>query len=570
MRRHVAKPAADDARGLSFDVVVVGSGVGGLVAALTASLEGLRVVVVEKEPQIGGTSAMSGGTVWIPPREPADAAPPAAGALAYLSGLIGPGAPRELIRRFLDNGQAALDDLAARAGIEFTVRHHSPDYHPELPGGSLGGRSHNPVPFDARLLRRDLFDRLHPPMRAFTLLGGMMVDLQDVQHLLRAWRSPRSCAHSLSLLMRYLADRFRGYSRGTRLVLGNAMVARLLAALDARGVAFQPDTRALELLMDKGRVTGVAVMHGGRKLQLHAARGVVLATGGHSRALQHPLSFASVSMSVAAAGSTGDGIDMALRAGAALGAPQNEPAYWVPVSVHRRPDGQEIRYPHFAWDRAKPGLIAVNAAGERFVDESCSYHAFVRAMHATGDGLPAPRAFLVCDSRFMRKWGLGLAKPAGWPRGDLLRSGYLARSGTLNGLAQLVGVDPAGLHRTVERFNSIAREGRDSDFGKGSSAYGRHLGDPQHHPNPCVGPLDCAPFYAVQVHPGDIGTTVGVQTDIHARALRHDGQVVEGLYIVGNDMHAIMGGEYPGPGITLGPALTFGWLAGRHLAGRAW
>lgn len=564
----MAEPTAEDASGLSFDVVVVGSGVGGLVAALTASLEGLRVVIVEKEPQIGGTSAMSGGTVWIPPREPTDPAPSAAGALAYLSSLIGPGAPHELIRQFLDSGQAALDDLAARAGIRFIVRDHSPDYHPERTGGSLGGRSRNPVPFDGRLLRRELFNHLRPPMSAFMLLGGMMVDLQDVQHLLGFWRSPRSFAHSLSLLMRYLADRLRGYHRGTRLVLGNALVARLLAALDARGVACQLDTRALELVIDGGRVTGVVVIHGGRKLQLRAASGVVLATGGNSRAKHQPLSSAPTSRSVAAPGSTGDGIGMALRAGVALGAAQNEPAYWVPVSVHRQPDGQDIRYPHFAWDRAKPGLIAVNAAGERFVDESCSYHAFVRAMRAAGDGQPAPRVFLVCDSLFMRKWGLGLAKPAGWPRGDLLRSGYLVRSGTLNGLARLIGVDPAGLRRTVERINALARDGRDSDFGKGSSAYGRHLGDPLHRPNPCLGPLDRPPFYAVQVHPGDIGTTVGVQTDIYARALRHDGQAVEGLHIVGNDMHAIMGGEYPGPGITLGPALTFGWLAGRHLAGR--
>ena len=257
---------------------------------------------------------------------------------------------------------------------------------------------------------------------------------------------------------------------------------------------------------------------------------------------------------------------MSLRAGATLGAPQKEPVFWVPVSIHRGADGREVRYPHFAWDRAKPGLIAVNRAGERFVNEASSYHEFVRAMPRPAAPEESRTAFLICDSKFMRKWGLGLARPGGWPRRHLQHSGYLVKGDTLERLARSIGVNEVGLGRTVERINRFALSGRDDDFGKGVSAYNRHLGDPSHSPNPCVGELRHAPFYAVQVHPGDIGTTIGVQTDIHARAVNHAGQALAGLYVVGNDMHSIMAGEYPGAGITLGPAVTFGWIAGRHLA----
>lgn len=570
MRRVVTELATGAADATSYDVVVVGSGVAGLTAAVTASVEGLRVLVVEKEALLGGTSALSGGTVWIPPREiHGEAGHHPSSAMAYLSALIGDSAPSVLLHRFLECGQDALDYLRARADIRFLVRDHSPDYHPEMPGGSLGGRSHNPMAFDGRRLGKAGFKRLRRPMEAFTLLGGMMVDLQDVQHLLQAWRSPRSCAHGLSLLARYLGDRLKGYGRGTRLVLGNALVAQLLAALDSRTVACLVNVPATDLVVEDGRVIGVEVVRDGKAQVLHATKGVVVASGGFPWGMPLRREYSSepsTSFSVAAPGSKGEGIEMALRVGASVGAPQKEPAFWVPVSIHRGDDGREFRYPHFAWDRAKPGLIAVNRAGERFVNEASSYHAFVRAMPRPAAPTGSRTAFLICDSKFMRKWGLGLARPAGWPRRHLLRSGYLVKGDTLEGLARSIGVDAGGLVRTVERMNRFASNGHDDDFGKGASAYNRHLGDPLHSPNPCVGELRHAPFFAVQVHPGDIGTTIGVQTDIHARAVNRSGQPIAGLYVVGNDMHSIMAGEYPGPGITLGPAVTFGWIAARHLA----
>jgi len=570
MRRVVTDLAARALDDAAYDVVVVGSGVAGLTAALTASVEGLRVLVLEKEPLLGGTSALSGGTVWIPPREiQEEARDNPSSAMAYLCALIGDTAPNVLRQRFLECGQDALDYLGARADIQFVVRDHSPDYHPEIPGGSLGGRSHNPMAFDGRRLGKAGFKRLRPPMAAFTLLGGMMVDLQDVQHLLRAWRSPRSCAHGLTLLTRYLGDRLQGFGRGTRLVLGNALVAQLLAALDARAVPCVVNVRATDLVVENGRVIGVEVVRDGKPQILRATKGVVVASGGFpwSAPLRRRYSsMPATSFSVAAPGSNGEGIKMSLRAGASVGAPQKEPAFWVPVSIDQRAGEREVRYPHFAWDRAKPGLIAVNRAGERFVNEACSYHEFVRAMSRPSAHVASRGAFLICDSQFMRKWGLGLARPAGWPRRHLLRSGYLVKGDTLEKLARSIGVDAAGLGRTVERINRFALSGHDDDFGKGASAYNRHLGDPSHSPNPCVGQLRHAPFFAVQVHPGDIGTTIGVQTDVHARAVNHAGEPIAGLYVVGNDMHSIMGGEYPGPGITLGPAVTFGWIAARHMA----
>jgi succinate dehydrogenase/fumarate reductase flavoprotein subunit len=236
------------------------------------------------------------------------------------------------------------------------------------------------------------------------------------------------------------------------------------------------------------------------------------------------------------------------------------------VSIHVRSDGTQVRYPHLIWDRAKPGMMAVNGVGDRFVDEATSYHEFVRAMYRSHQHTPTIPAYLICDARFVVRWGLGLALPGHRSRRPLLNDGYLYRAQSLPDLARQLGLDADRLTAAATQFNAAARSGDDALFGKGKTAYDRYLGDPDHCPNPCLGPLEHAPFYAVAVYPGDIGTALGIACDENGQALDAAGQPVAGLYLAGNDMHSVMGGQSPAAGSTLGPALTFGWLAAKHLA----
>ena len=554
------------------DVVVVGSGAGGMAAALTARHGGLDVLVVEKAATIGGSTALSGGTVWVPLSDgwQASGVPDSRDAVwTYLHHVVGAAGPEEQRRVFLDAGPLALRFLQRHAGVRFAVRAVSPDYHPDRPGAAPGGRSLNPAEFDGRRLGRRRFRELRGPLPEFTVLGGMMVDMTDVGHLLAVTRSFASLRYGLRLVARHAVDRARSYGRGTRLVLGNALAGQLFLALVEAGVPYWLRTPVTGLLRDGGRVSGVQVVRGGRTLAVRARRGVVLATGGFPwdeamRARHLPAPTGPYSM--APEENSGDGIALAREAGAVLGEGHASPAFWSPVSVLEQPDGSVVRYCHLAWDRAKPGLLAVDARGRRFVNEAASYHEFVRGMHRAHAEAPAIPAVLVCDSDFVERWGLGLALPGGRPRRHLEKAGYLVKAATLNELARRTGVDPAGLADTVERFNTYAERGVDPEFGKGGNSYNVHLGDPGHRPNPCLGPVRKPPFYAVKVFPGDIGTALGIRADGHARALDGNGRAIPGLYVAGNDMHSVMGGEYPAPGITLGPALTFGWLAGLHLS----
>lgn len=557
------------------DVVVVGSGAAGLAAALTAHQEGLVVLIVEKTDRIGGTSAISGGTIWIPLSEQATASgqdDDMDRVRRYLDQVIGPQRDDRQLQTFLTAGPEALRYLERYTEAKFVLRERSPDYHPEKPGAALGGRSLDVIEFDGRELGRGRFRELRDPLVPFMVLGGMMVNMLDVHHLLRASRSFVSWQHGMKLVLRFAADRLMGYHRGTRLVLGNALVARLFKSVLDRQIAYWLNAPAKSLTFDGGSANGVTVCREGREQRISARQGVVLASGGfpwHERLRSTYLPKPTGPWSMAPEGNQGDGITMALSAGATLGSQYNDPAYWAPMSVHVGPDGSFQRYVHFAWDRAKAGLIAVNKAGRRFVNEATSYHSFVRAMYRSESEFSAIPCFLICDSRFMGRWGLGLALPGGRRRDHLIRDGYLLKAQSLLELADLAEIDANGLVQTVARVNQFAALGEDPDFGKGCNAYNRHLGDADHKPNPCVGSVTRAPFFAIKIYPGDIGTALGILVDAHARALDREGNTIPGLYIVGNDMHSVMGGEYPSAGITLGPALTFGWLAGIHLGEKA-
>lgn len=554
------------------DALVVGSGAGGMAAALTAREEGLDVLLVEKTGRIGGSTAISGGALWIPLNAQTEAAghPDSFEKVwTYLEQTVGAAAPDDMKRAYLEAGPRMMDYLVSRGILDLAARTASPDYYPDLPGAAMGGRSLDPLEFDGRKLGGD-FRFLRDPLKEFTVLGGMMVNITDVRHLLRATRSFAAWRHSMKLVLRYAADRARGYRRGTRLLLGNALAAQLFHGMLARKIEYWLDTPALALHRDAaGRVLGAAVRRNGKSLNIRARRGVVMATGGFPwdparRAQSYPQPTGLWSMSPR--DNAGDGIRLSEAAGAALGSGHASPAFWAPVSLLESADGKPLHYPHLVWDRAKPGLIAVNGAGRRFVNESASYHEFVQAMYRSHGTTPSIPAFLICDQRFIDTWGLGLALPGGRPRQHLIDAGYLLQAGTLAALAARLGVPADALQATVERYNTHAAQGRDPDFGKGSTAYNRYLGDPEHAPNPCLAPLAAGPYYAVKVYPGDIGTACGIAANPHAQALDATGAPIAGLYVAGNDMQSVMGGAYPGPGITLGPALTFGWIAGQHLA----
>ena len=372
----------------------------------------------------------------------------------------------------------------------------------------------------------------------------------------------------MRLVSEYALQRLRA-PRGTTLHLGNALAARLYASLLARNVDIRFGTTVEHLVTEGDVIRGVRVVDGSGSRPIVARKGVVLATGGFShnaglRARFFPGGAGSVS--AAAPGGSGDGLHAAIAAGASMNTRVASPAYWVPASLFQRADGSQGVFPHTVTDRAKPGVIAVNASGRRFVNEALSYHEFVLAMLRDGNDAAGRSFYLVCDRRFLWTYGLGRIRPFTLHLGRYIESGELIEAPSINALAVSIGVETSALSTTVDTYNAHARAGLDPEFGRGTSIYQRHLGDAGHSPNPCVAPIERAPFYALRIYPADLGTAIGLQTDCHARVLRNNGTVIAGLYACGNDMGSIMNGNYPGPGITLGPALTFGYIAGRHLA----
>jgi succinate dehydrogenase/fumarate reductase flavoprotein subunit len=363
------------------------------------------------------------------------------------------------------------------------------------------------------------------------------------------------------VMARHARDRL-SFERGAHLVLGNALAARLLKSVVTLEVKLRTSTRVASLAIEGGCVAGVALADGTR---WRARRGVVLAAGGFSNDATlrgRYLPAETGPSSAASPANSGDGLRLGLAAGGCMFEQNTHNAYWTPVSRFRRADGSEAVYPHTVTDRGKPGFIAVDARAQRFTNEAVSYHEFVKAMFRA-HAIPA---FLICDRTGLWKYGLGAVKPFTAFLGAHTASGYLARAPSVRALAAKLGIDPAALEATVVRYNENARAGLDREFGKGSDAYGKYLGDADHTPNPCMAPLERAPFYAVALYPGDLGTSAGLRTNADAQVLDASGAAIPGLYACGNDMSSIMNGGYPGPGITLGPALTFGYIAGRHLA----
>ncbi|MFA7249187.1 MAG: FAD-dependent oxidoreductase, partial [Dehalococcoidia bacterium] len=510
----------------AFDLVVVGAGVGGLTAALVATLEGRRALIIERAPTVGGTSARSSGTVWIPNNPDMvrnGMTGDHAAALEYLDALVGGRAGRDLREAYLAAGPDMLRYLEALTDVRFRPYPAQADYRQELPGAATGWRALEPLPFDGRTLG-DRFAEVAPPLpelMLFARLGGMMVTRGEVARLLRLGRSWDALALGLRLVARFARDRMR-YRRGTRLVLGNALVARLYRNVIDRGATTWLSTSVVRLVRDGGRVQGLVALRDGREVTVRARDGVVLAGGGFpaGRELRERYLPAPVAQHTAAAeGSTGATLNLALEVGATMGPPGEDNALWFPSSIWTRPDGSTAVYPHIVLDRGKPGLIAVNAAGRRFVNEAVSYHDFTRAMYRAHLETSSIPAMLICDRRFLWRYGLGLIRPHTPFLRKYISGGYLHRSRTLEGLARQINVDPAGLVESVRRHNAFARSGVDEEFGKGQNAYDRGTGDPDHHPNSCIGPIDRPPYYAVAVVPTPLGTSLGLLTNTSAQVM---------------------------------------------------
>lgn len=556
---------------LECDVLVLGSGAGGLSAAVTAATRGLRVMVAEKESVFGGTTAWSGGWMWIP-RNPlatrAGIIEDAEAPRAYLRGELGAHYDVEKADALLEHGPKMVEFFERNTAMRFIDGNRIPDFH-TTPGAATGGRSVCAMPYDGRELG-SLIERLRPPLAEMTIKGMAIGSGQDLAHFYNATRSPRSAWHVLRRLAAFAGHKLR-YGRSMHLVNGNALVARLLKSAADRGVDLRTQAKAVEILREGARVVGARVEIEGVQHEVHASRGVVLACGGYPHDVaRRAQTFAYTPSgrehwSAAPSSNTGDGIRLGEAIGGHFDATLEAPAAWAPVSLVPQKAGPSVSFPHLI-ERAKPGVIAVTRAGERFVNEASPYHDFINALISTTPPGEEVCAWLVCDHRFQRRYGLGFSKPFPFPLGPYRRSGYLKQASTLAELAKQCGIDERGLKNTVSTYNAYAKDGFDPQFHKGSTPYNRVQGDAGQKPNPCLAPLVQGPFYAVKLLPGSLGTFAGLATDAHARVLDETHQPIVGLYAVGNDSASMMGGAYPSGGITLGPAMTFGYLAGLSLA----
>ena len=555
------------------DLLIAGAGPAGMTAALVASLEGLDVLLCEKSGQVGGTGSTSAGTLWIPGNHQSRKAgfdDSAEKAEEYLDGLIGKPVNRDLRTAFLKTGPIAIDYLEDRTDVRFLPCGRHPDYRDNIKGAAVAGRAIAPQPFDGRLLGSD-FARVRPPIREFMVFGGMMIGKADIAALIGRFKSLSNFSHAAKLFVRYLLDRIR-YPRGTRLVMGNALTARLFFSLRKRGVEILFNAPIADVVCENGRVLGAKITVAGEEVHIKTRKGVVLATGGYAHNKRSRDAFMPRPVPVHSLSSEfnqGDGVAIGERLGVRI-APEEHgnSGLWTPVSITTRADGTKGLFPHLMLDRAKPGLIAVNASGRRFVNEALSYHDFVEAMFAANAKASAIPCYLVCDATFIEKYGLGVAYPGMRNLSGLLKSGYLKRGDTLESLAARIGIDAQGLRETVARYNGFAQTGIDVDFGKGETELNRFNGDETHKPNPCIGPLATPPYYAVEIWAADIAVSTGLSTDSDARVLDKNRQVIPGIYACGNDMASPMSGSYPGPGTTLGPGIVFAYRAAMHAAGK--
>jgi succinate dehydrogenase/fumarate reductase flavoprotein subunit len=565
-----------NAKTVDCDVLVVGSGAGGLAAAVTAAYHGLKVIVVEKAPVCGGATSWSGGWAWTPgnPLAKADGVNEDKEEFrTYLKHRTGEHYQPEKVDAFLEAVPHMVGFFHSKTALQFVPGAKIRDIYGKTPGAGTGHRSVGPKPINARRFKPELLAKMRRQLYETSFLGMGIMAGPDLQKILSASQGdPKGWFHAGWRVAFHLFDLVTR-QRGMQLVNGTALTGRLMQSADDLGVDLRVSTPARRLLTDdSGKVTGAVVHSPEGELTINAARGVVLAAGGfpndveRRRELFPKTPTGREHWTLAPKETDGDGINLGQSVGARFMTDLASAAAWCPVSLVPYRSGRVGTFPHIM-DRAKPGSIGVLANGRRFVNEANGYYDYVDAMiKAVPEGEPV-QSWQVADHTYVRKYPLGMAKPFPVPLFPYLRSGYLQKGSTLEELAAKCGIDPAGLKETVTRFNENARQGVDPEFGRGETEFNRYGGDPKIGPNPSLAPIEKGPFYAVKVVPGSFGTFAGLAADGRARVLDEAGEPIPGLYVAGNDHASIMGGHYPAGGINLGPALTFGYIAGRDLAG---
>ncbi|MEN5305625.1 FAD-binding protein [Pseudomonas sp. TWI628] len=564
---------AQDQSQTQYDVIVVGSGAGAMTSAVFLADQGFSVLVLEKSDKFGGTSAISGGGIWIPnnhyfARQGGNDS--VEQARRYLDAAAGGQVEPARLQAYLDNAPKMIEALTRCSRVRYAVAAKYPDYYPHLPGALPGGRTLDPELFDSSLLGAEL-DNLRKPSPSTLLMGRIAWTARDAHKAMArgfGWR-----LLILRLMLRYKLDfKWRRKSRfDRRAALGSSLVCSLRRSLMDRNVPLWLNSDFRELIVEQGRVSGVRIYREGRELALQARHGVILASGGfeQNQALREQYLPKPTRMAWSAT-PPGNNTGAALQAGLAQGAATAlmDWAWWAPTIAV---PGEDKPRGIFA-ERAFPGAIVVNGQGQRFVNEAAPYLEFVDAMHRdnarTGGG--SVPAWVIFDGHFRFNYAMGPLMPAQVMPDSRLRPEWRDtlywKADSLEALADKIGVDAQGLAGTVAKVNDYARTGVDLDFGRGGNVFDRYYGDCNIKPNPCLAPLRKGPYYAMRLDAGDIGTKGGLLTNAQAQVLREDGSVIAGLYAIGNCSASVMGTSYPGAGGTLGPAMTFAYVAANHLA----
>ncbi|MFT5033124.1 MAG: 3-oxosteroid 1-dehydrogenase [Bacteroidia bacterium] len=544
---------------------MVGSGAGGLTAALRAAHGGLSVLVLEKSPRYGGTSATSGGGIWIP----CNHLMPGVGiadsneeALAYMRELADGEVPDDNIMAFVDKSPQMLRWLEDHSEVQYMSMEHYADYYQAVEGAKPGGRSLDPYPYTAKALG-EAFRTMQPSHPQTTVMG--MMAYSNIEGAVLLGKRPGWFGLVCKLAVQYFSDipwRFQS-KRSRRLTMGNALIGRLRKSLMKFPVEIRLSAPVKSLMVENGRVCGVVIEQGGQVRHIGAEKGVILAAGGFEHSDQLRKKYlpnpTEASWSSASPYNTGDMLVAAQKLGAKTAL--LDEAWWGPSMMV---DGEDRSRQLFT-ERSMPGAIMVNKDGKRFVNESVAYTAAVQAMQQQGN-LPA---YIVFDSRYKAEYPFGPLLPDGMHLNFLqpkhVRDGILTKANSIAELAEKMDVDTTGLKDTVARFNQYATAGKDQDFNRGENAYDLLYGDVRISPNPCLAPVIKPPFYAAQVFPGDIGTKGGLLTNGKAQVVNEDGEVIPGLFAIGNTSASVTGRSYPGAGATLGPAMTFGFIAAETL-----
>jgi len=546
------------------DIVIIGSGAAGMSAAITAGRLGLSVLVVEKSKYFGGTTAFSGGAPWIPDNHlmrKVGLEDDRASAAEYLRHNLGDRYDEKIVDTYLTAAPEMLRFMEENSEVHFKP-FMLPDYQSNLPGANRC-RSLLTEEYDGRKLGKHL-KYLRPPRKELVLFKSMQIEGADIHLMRKAFRTPAGFRHATRLFLKFIASRL-AHGRGTRLTSGNALAGRLLRSAMDSGATLWNDAAAVGLELENGVVRRVRVRRQGKDLTVTARKGVVLASGGFGanadmRAKYIP--FAEHHTSLQPEENVGDGLKLGESVGGVFNSEDAGNGIWTPVSIMKNGDGSVSKYPHIFIDRAMPGSIVVAPNGKRFVNEAGSYQVFVNTMREHG----LTTVYLVAGRKFLRNYGMGLVRPFPFSIKPYLRNGYLTEGKTLSELAAKLKIDPQGLEETVKQFNVHAARGQDPEFGRGADAHSRFRGDQENKPNPALGPIGDGPYYAIALHPGDLSTTGGLNTNEHAQVLDQWGSPIPGLYAAGLDMNSMMHGRYPGGGSSIGPALTFGYVAARHIA----